>query len=71
MKTFEFWRDRESGLIFAIALEDGVVAGSCGPVVYEEVDDELLERFAYGAGRAPWIEAHRDQFDLYVRPVPA
>lgn len=71
MKTFEFWRERESGLIFAIALEDGVVVGSSGPVEHGDVDDDLLARYGYDAARAPWIEAHREELDLYAPPVSA
>jgi len=71
MRTYEFWREHGSGSVFAIALEDGVVAGSCGPLDHDEVDEDLLARYPYTAGRAEWVEAHRGEFDLYAAPASA
>lgn len=66
MKTFEFWRQRGSGLIFAIMLEDGIVAGCCGPLDRGDVDEDDLARCDFTPERAEWIEAHREEFDLYA-----
>ena len=66
VKTYEFWRERSSGSVLAVVLEDGVVAGSCGPLDRADIDEDALPRLRYSAERAPWIEAHRDEFDLYA-----
>jgi hypothetical protein len=69
MRTYEFWCEHGSGSIFAIALEDGVVVGSCGPLDHGEIDEALLARYPYTAGRAEWIEAHREEFGLHAAPA--
>lgn len=69
MRTYEFWREQGLGSIFAVALEDGVVVGSCGPLEHAEVDEALLARYPYTTGRAARIEGHREQFDLYAAPA--
>ena len=40
VKTYEFWRERSSGSVLAVVLEDGVVAGSCGPLEWADIDEE-------------------------------
>ena len=65
MKTYEFWRERGTGYVWAVELLEGVVVGACGPLEHSERDEEFLETFDYATGRAAWIEAHRDAFDLY------
>ena len=68
MKTFEFWRERETGEVMAIELLDGVVVGECGPLDHSELEAQFLSTFDYSPARAAWIEAHRDAFDLYPLP---
>jgi hypothetical protein len=65
MKTYEFWRERRTGEVWAIELLEGAVVGCCGPLDYSELDEKFLEAFDYSADRAAWIEAHRGAFDLY------
>ena len=65
---FEFWRQRSTGRFWAVALVDGVVKGACGPLTETEVDDRFLRTFDYSPERAPWIESHRDAFDLLQLP---
>jgi hypothetical protein len=65
MRTYEFWRERRTGEVWAIELLEGVVVGSCGPLDHSELDETFLEAFDYSPGRSASIEAHRDAFDLY------
>jgi hypothetical protein len=65
MKGHEFWRERASGEVWAIELVDGVVAGCCGPLEHNELEEGFLETFDYTAERSSWVEAHRADFDLY------
>lgn len=66
MRTHEFWRERATGQVWAIELREGLVIGSFGPLAHGEIDDTLLARFDYDRDDAEWVEAHRDEFDLYV-----
>ena len=77
MKEHEFWRAKDDGQIYAIELVDGVVAGACGPLDAENIDERFLATFDYAPDRDAWIERHRDLFHLYdtvpgiVLPGPA
>jgi hypothetical protein len=72
MKTYEFWREGGTGKIWAVELLEGIVVGCCGPLDHSELEEQFLETFDYSEERAPWVEGHRDAFDLYaiaqVRP---
>lgn len=65
MKTYEFWRERRTGEVWAIELVEGAVVGCCGPLDHGDLDQEFLGAFDYSSERAAWVEAHRDAFDLY------
>ena len=65
MKEHEFWRERAGGHVYAVELEDGLVAGSCGPLAAAEIDDRFLPTFDYAPDRASWLEENRESFDLY------
>jgi len=65
MKTYEFWRERGTGEVWAVELREGVVVGCCGPLDHSEVDEAFFETFDYSSDRAAWVEAHREAFDLY------
>jgi hypothetical protein len=66
MKTYEYWRERDTGEVWAVKLLDGVVTGCCGPLDPSELEEQFLRTFDYSAERAAWTEAHRDAFDLYA-----
>ena len=70
MKEREFWRDRATGRVYALELEDGVVTGSCGPLAPSEIEERFLSSFDYSASDAGWLEANRERFDLYSSLVP-
>jgi hypothetical protein len=70
MKEREFWRDRATGRVYAIELEDGVVTGSCGPLAASEIEERFLTSFDYSASDASRLEANRERFDLYSDGVP-
>jgi CBS domain-containing protein len=65
MKEYEFWRDRESGRLYAVVLEDGLVSGSCGPLTASEARERFLSTFDYSPDEAAWFEQHREGFDLH------
>lgn len=68
MKTYEFWRERETGEVWAVELLEGIVVGLRGPLHHREVDTGFLQTFGYLPERAAWVEQHRDAFDLYDAP---
>jgi hypothetical protein len=65
MRTHEFWRERKTGLIWAVALTDGVVVGRCGPLTWSEVDDRFLPTFNYVGESAAEVEANRESYELF------
>lgn len=65
MKTYEFWREPETGKVWAIELLEGAVVGCCGPLDRSEIEERFLPTFDYSPERAGWTEAHRDTFDLH------
>jgi hypothetical protein len=65
MKTYEFWRELETGEVWAVELVDGLVARCSGPLHHGELDRQFLEGLDYAATRAAWVEAHREAFELY------
>ena len=70
MKTYEFWRERETGQVWAVKLLEGVVVGCCGPLDHSEIESRFLATFDYSPERAALTEAQRDSFDLH-EVVPA
>jgi hypothetical protein len=70
VKEYEFWRESATGHVFAIALVDGVVAGVCGPLGAEELDERFLPTFDYAAERAATVEERREEFELHPTTVP-
>jgi hypothetical protein len=65
MRTFEFWRESETGAVWAVELREGAVVGCCGPLDHSEIDEQFLPTLDYSVDRAAWVDAHRDAFDLY------
>jgi hypothetical protein len=63
MRTHEFWRDGETGEMWAVELGDGIVTGCAGPLHRSEVDPSFLERYTYESRHAASIEAARDRFE--------
>jgi CBS domain-containing protein len=68
VKQHEFWREPASGRVYAVELDDGLVAGSCGPLETTELDHRFLATFDYSPDHAAWLEEHRAEFDLH-QPV--
>jgi hypothetical protein len=65
MRTYEYWRERETGHVWAVELSEGVVVGCCGPLHPSELEERFLPTLDYSPERAAWTEAHRDAFDLF------
>jgi len=64
MNSYELWRERGNGEVWAMQLLDGVVVGCCGPLALRNRETSYLSSLEYSARRAPWVEAHRDAFDV-------
>lgn len=64
MRAAEFWRERETGEIWAVELEDGVVSRCRGPLHWSEVNPTFLrEGYDYAEDEAAEIEARREEFE--------
>lgn len=70
MITHEFWRDTTTGHLWAVELQDGVIAGCCGPLDWSEIDDRFLDSFDYTPSLVAWMEASREQFELHASVPP-
>ena len=70
MIEHEFWRDPRTGEVWAVRLVDGVVAGVCGPLDVEEIDDEFLDSYDYATEPAAQMERERERFSLYETALP-
>ena len=70
MREWEFWQERSTGHIFAVAFDEGRVTGCCGPLDMSEVDDDFLPTFDYSGERAGWFDEHRDAFDVFRTTAP-
>ncbi|MDH4103622.1 MAG: hypothetical protein OEW52_07110 [Thermoleophilia bacterium] len=66
----EFWIERSTQAVWAIELHDDVVTGCYGPLLLDDVEDDLLEAFDYSPGGAAWIEMNRDRFGTLKLAVP-
>lgn len=69
MTTYELWRERETGEVWAIRLVDGAVAGCCGPLAAREREPMFLGGFDYTPERAEWVDTHREAFELALDAV--
>jgi len=66
----EFWMERSTQAVWAIELHDGVVRACYGPLLPEDVEEDLLETFDYTPGGAAWIEQNRERFVTIKPAVP-
>jgi hypothetical protein len=64
MRTHEFWRERRTGHIWAVELEDGIVAACAGPLHPGDIDPEYLDGYDYSRAEAARLGAAREEFDL-------
>lgn len=65
METYEFWREHDTGEVWAVRLVEGAVVGCCGPLDQSEVEEEFLPTLDYTTERAGWVDEHRDAFVVY------
>ena len=64
MTTHEFWREVETGEVWAVELEGGVVGRACGPLHWSQIATALLERgYDYRPDDAAEVEARRGEFE--------
>lgn len=66
----EFWMEGSSQAVWAVELHDGVVTACWGPLLPEDVEEDLLDAFEYGPGGAAWIERNRERFSAIRPAVP-
>lgn len=64
----EFWMEQSTQAVWAVQLHDDVVVACSGPLLPEDVDEDLLGTFDYVPGGAAWIELNRERFGA-IRPV--
>lgn len=64
--TYQFWCHQRSGERYAIRIEGGHVTGACGPLHYNEVEEELLPDYHYDdePDLAEDIDANQDDYGL-------
>ena len=67
---YEFWMEHSTRATWAVELRDDVVTACYGPLLDEDVDDDLLEGFDYSPGGAAWIELNRERFGAIKPAVP-
>jgi hypothetical protein len=66
----EFWIEELTHAVWAVELRDDVVTTCYGPLLADDVDEELLETFDYAVGGAAWIEQNRARFGTFRPVVP-
>jgi hypothetical protein len=66
----KFWVEQRSHAIWAVELDGHEVVGCYGPLILDEVDDDLLETFEYSTGGVAWIHQNEDHFAPFVPRVP-
>jgi hypothetical protein len=59
---YEFWRNRATGEIWAVRLDDGDVDGAFGPLSGRQIDRSCLPVYDYADGS--FIQRHRERFAL-------
>jgi len=64
MRTYEFWRERTSGDIWAVELEDGIVAACAGPLHPGDINPAYLDGYDYSPAEAERLDGAREEFDL-------
>ena len=65
-----FWMEHATQAVWAVELRDDVVVSCYGPLLAEDVDDDLLDVFDYSPGGAAWIELNRERFAAIRPAVP-
>ena len=64
MTTHEFWRETETGEVWAVELEGDVVSRSCGPLHWSGINPTFLrEGYDYRPEDAAELEARRGDFE--------
>ena len=63
MTTYEFWREVESGDVWAVELTDGVLSGAAGPLHWSELNLAYLHGYDYSPVEAATLDAARDRFE--------
>jgi hypothetical protein len=62
--THEFWRETETGEVWAVELEDGVVRRCCGPLHWSEITLSWLKAgYDYRPEGARDLELRRADFE--------
>jgi len=65
-----FWMEGSTHAVWAVELRDDVVSACYGPLLPEDIEDDLLDAFDYREGGAAWIELNRERFGTIKPAVP-
>lgn len=66
----EYWLEKVTGAIWAVALRGDEVVACHGPLTPSEVDDEEIDGLAYSPVGVTWIEKNRQRFVQYPTAIP-
>ena len=67
MALHEFWRDRESGELWAVELEGEGVLGAYGPLHWSEISPLYARLYPYSATTGREVAERRDALEPIVR----
>jgi hypothetical protein len=65
-----FWVEERSRAVWAVELHDRDVYACCGPLLLEELEEDLLDSFEYVTAGAAWIRENEEHFTPLVTRVP-
>lgn len=68
--TREFRIEERTGCIWAVELRGHEPIGACGPLLLDDVDDDLLDDYEYTGGALRWLEANAEHFARFVPTLP-
>jgi hypothetical protein len=66
----KFLVEGRSHAVWAVELHDHQIRACCGPLLPDEVDEDLLDTFEYAEAGAAWIRENEEHFTPLVIQVP-
>ncbi len=67
MTRYEFWRECETGELWAVRLDDGGPVGARGPLHWSEVSPMHMGMYDYASEEASVLAAREDEFERLDR----
>ena len=59
----EFWREKATGEVWAVELEDGTVVRCAGPIHWSAISPFYLHSYDYSPAEAARLDKERDAFE--------